>query len=249
MARKRYLIISDVHANQPALEAVFRAVQRRRYEGVFCLGDLVGYGANPNPVVSRIRRVRNLRVVRGNHDKVCCGIEDGANFNSAAREAALWTLHHLRLENREYLRRLPVGPVEVLPGIWLAHGSFQDEDAYLFSDFDAYQAFQAAPFHICFFGHTHIPAVYRKSEEGVEYLPIRGDQVELTLSSEARYLINPGSVGQPRDRNARASFAEFYPEVRRLVVRRVEYEVEVAAERIRRAGLPVHLANRLKVGT
>lgn len=249
MARKRYLVLSDIHSNQQALEAVFRAVQRRRYEAVLCMGDLVGYGANPNPVVSRMRRLRNLLIVRGNHDKVCCGLEEGANFNATAKMAAQWTLQHLRKENREFLASLPKGPIEVLPGIVLAHGAIPDEDAYLFSDFDAYQVFEASDFRICFFGHTHFPAIFQLGPSGVEFVPMRGDQVEVQLDPKARYLINPGSVGQPRDRNAKAACAEFYPEANKLIVRRIEYDAGTAAARIRKAGLPESLGNRLLMGT
>jgi predicted phosphodiesterase len=249
LAKTRYLILSDIHSNLEALEAVFRAVQRRHYDRVLCMGDLVGYGASPNPVVSRLRKTRNLVVVRGNHDKVCCGLEDGSNFNSAARTAALWTLHHLRPENREFLLKMPQGPREVAPGIWIAHGSFTDEDAYLFSDFDAFQSFEAGPFQVCFFGHTHFPSVFKRVEDGVEFCPLKGDAAELLLDPSARYMINPGSVGQPRDRNPKASFAEYYPDSRRLVLRRVAYDVAGAGAKIKRAGLPENLANRLAVGT
>ena len=249
MARARYLILSDIHSNIEALEAVFRAVQRRHYDATLCMGDLVGYGGSPNPVVHRMRGLRRAVFVRGNHDKVCCGLENGANFNAGARAAAHWTLSRLTRPNREFLAKLPKGPREVLPGVWIAHGTIADEDAYLFSDFDAYQCFQDSPFRICFFGHTHFPAVYKKMQRDVELTPVKGDFVEVELDPDARYLINPGSVGQPRDRNPKASFAEFYPESNRLVVRRVAYDAAAAAQRIRRAGLPVNLANRLEVGT
>ncbi len=249
LAKSRYLILTDIHSNGEALEAVFRAVERRHYTAVLCMGDLVGYGASPNPVVSRIRRLKHAVVVRGNHDKVCCGIEDGSNFNAAARTAAHWTYERLTKENREYLARLPQGPLEVAPGLWLAHGSVPDEDTYLFSDFDAYQSFEAAPFRVCFFGHTHFAAVFRYSAVGVEFLPIKGDSLEIQLEPGARYMINPGSVGQPRDRNPKAAFAEYYPETERVVVRRVAYDIPSSAAKIRKAGLPDNLANRLSVGT
>jgi len=249
LARKRYLVLSDIHSNLQALEAVFQAVRRRRYDAVLCTGDLVGYGANPNRVVSRIRRIRKLIIVRGNHDKVCSGIAEGFNFNSTARTAAQWTSQRLRKENKEFLAALPKGPVEVLPDILLAHGAVPDEDAYLFSDFDAYQVFENSDFRICFFGHTHFPAIFQQNSAGVEFIPIRGDLVEVQLDPKARYLINPGSVGQPRDRNAKAAFAEFYPDNNKLIVRRIEYDAEAAAARIRKAGLPESLGNRLLIGT
>lgn len=248
MPRARYLVLSDIHGNLEALQAVFRAVERRRYSGVLCLGDLVGYGASPNAVVARMRRLKNLLIVRGNHDKVASGLENGDNFNSSALEAARWTLGRLTPPNLAFLQSLPRGPREVLPGVFLAHGSILDEDAYLFSDFDAYQSFRASPFRLCFFGHTHFPVLYQESRRGVDFLPLSGDTVEVVLDPDARYLVNPGSVGQPRDRNPKASFAEFFPETGRLVLRRVPYDVEGAAGRIRKAGLPLHLANRLALG-
>ncbi len=248
MAKTRYLILSDLHSNEEALSAVLRSVARRSYDGVLCMGDLVGYGASPNRVVTRLRKMKNLVAVRGNHDKVCSGIEDGRNFNAAARQAALWTLSRLRPENRAFLESLPKGPREVADGLWIAHGSIPDEDAYLFSDFDAYQVFQGHPFRVCFCGHTHFPLAFKHSEGGVELIPLKGDTVELTLDPASRYLINPGSVGQPRDRNPKASFAEYTPETGRLTVRRVEYDVAAAAGRIRKAGLPEPLANRLALG-
>ncbi len=232
-----------------ALQAVFRAVERRRYAGVLCMGDLVGYGASPNAVVARLRRIKNLLAVRGNHDKVCTGMDNGGNFNSSALEAARWTHGRLTPANRAFLTALPQGPMEALPGVWIAHGSFPDEDAYLFSDFDAYQSFRAGGFWLCFYGHTHFPALYQETPGGVDYVPLSGDCVEVVLDAQARYLINPGSVGQPRDRNPKAAFAEFYPDTRRVVIRRIPYDSEGAARRIRRAGLPANLANRLQVGS
>jgi predicted phosphodiesterase len=185
LARSRYLILSDIHSNLEALDAVFRAVQRRRYDAVLCLGDLVGYGASPNPVVHRMRGLRKALIIRGNHDKVCCGLEEGGNFNASARAAAGWTLHRLTRDNREFLAKLPVGPLEVLAGVWMAHGTLQDEDAYLFSDFDAYQCFEGTEFQTCFFGHTHFPAVFRRAGRDVEFEPLKGDLVEVDLKPGA----------------------------------------------------------------
>jgi diadenosine tetraphosphatase ApaH/serine/threonine PP2A family protein phosphatase len=249
LAKARYLILSDIHSNLEALEAVFRTVQRRRYDGVLCMGDLVGYGASPNPVVTRLRRLKHPIFVRGNHDKVCCGIEDGSNFNAAAKFSSQWTQKKLSQENRRFLAILPQGPREVMPGVLIAHGSLPDEDSYLFSDFDAYQSFEAMPFRVCFFGHTHFPAVFVQDDAGIEFWQIRGETSEIELKPGSRYLINPGSVGQPRDRNPGAAFAEYYPESQRVVVRRVPYDISSAAARIRKAGLPENLANRLRVGT
>jgi predicted phosphodiesterase len=245
----RYLVLSDVHSNLEALEAVLRAIRRRKYDGVLCLGDLVGYGASPNQVLSRVRKMARLQIVRGNHDKVCCGLERGDDFNTSARTSAQWTASHLRPGHKEYLAGLPKGPLRIAEGLCICHGSVTHEDQYVFSDFDAYEAFERNDFRVCFFGHTHIPSVFHQTDRGIEAWPIKGDLVEVCLDPGARYLINPGSVGQPRDRNPKASFGEFYPETSRFVLRRVEYDVEKAAARIQRAGLPANLGNRLKVGT
>lgn len=246
---QRYLLLSDVHSNIEALEAVLRAVRRRRYDAVLCMGDLVGYGASPNRVLSRIRKMARVLIVRGNHDKVCCGLERGDDFNASARASAQWTASRLMPHHREYLAALPKGPLPVTDEISICHGSVIHEDQYVFSDFDAYEAFERGGFRVCFFGHTHIPCVFRRTSRGIEAWPFKGDTEEITLEPGARYLINPGSVGQPRDRNPKASFGEFCPETGRFVLRRVEYDVEKAAARILRAGLPANLGNRIKVGS
>jgi predicted phosphodiesterase len=246
---RRYLLLSDIHSNLEALDAVLRAVKRRKYDGVLCMGDLVGYGASPNQVMRRIRKMPRLWIVRGNHDKVCSGLETGEDFNTSARTSAQWTAKRLRPEHAEYLRSLPTGPVRFGDDLWICHGSVVHEDHYLFSDFDAYEAFERSPFRLCFFGHTHIPCIFQRTQRGIDVWPLKGDVVEVSLDPEARYLINPGSVGQPRDRNPKASFGEFYPETNRFVLRRVEYEVDRAVAKIQEAGLPQNLANRLKQGT
>jgi len=249
LAAKRYLVLSDIHSNFEALEAVMRAVKRRRYTAVLCMGDLVGYGASPNPVVTRLRRLARLVAVRGNHDKVCVGIESGNNFNTSARAAADWTRERLTQVNSEFLSSLPRGPLQVEEGLWICHGSVVDEDYYMFSDFDAYQAFEGHPFRVCFFGHTHIPYLFRKRGDTIEMVRLAGDREDFQLDPRFRYLVNPGSVGQPRDRNPKAAFAEFYPETGRLTIRRISYDAPGASAKIKRAGLPENLANRLLWGT
>ncbi len=249
MAKRRFLVLSDIHANQEALEAVLRAVSRRRYEGVLCLGDLVGYGANPDPVVTRVRRLPRLVTVRGNHDKVVCGLASAENFNVAARRAADWTAARLSRENLAFLKAMPQGPKNLGDGMWICHGSMADEDAYLFSDYDAYEAFQHADFEICFFGHTHFPCAFRQTKAGIEFHPLKGEVAEIVRNPGERLLVNPGSVGQPRDRNPWASFGEYYPDVGRFVLRRIPYAAERARAKILRAGLPENLGNRLLVGT
>ncbi len=249
MASRRFLILSDIHANLEALSAVLRAVSRRRYDKVICLGDLVGYGANPDAVVSRLRKIPRLVVVRGNHDKVAAGLASPDNFNIAARRSAQWTASKLSRENLAFLRDLPVGPVDIGSGMVICHGSLLDEDAYLFSDYDAYELFRTSSFAVCFFGHTHYPCAFRQAGEAVEFVQFKGESSELLLDRDARCLINPGSVGQPRDRTPLASFGEYYPDGRRFVLKRIPYAVEKTRAKIIKAGLPENLGNRLLVGT
>ena len=250
MAKKRYLILSDIHSNEQALQAVFSTVKRRRYESVLCMGDLVGYGASPNAVLSRLRRLPRFVSVRGNHDKVCIGIEDGENFNGSALKAAKWTSGRLTKPNREFLSRLPKGPREVLPGVWIAHGSFVDEDTYMFSDFDAYQAFETGSFK-CAFSVTPItPLCSCRRRRGSTPSRWTGQALRNSFwnpKPDTSSIPAPSAslgTGIPR-----AGFAEFYPESRRVVFYRVDYNAQEAAQKITRSGLPENLGNRLLVGT
>jgi predicted phosphodiesterase len=245
----RYLILSDMHGNWEALEAVLRRVRRKRFDRTLVLGDLVGYGAGPNQVVEAVRDFSGeVFQVRGNHDKVVAGVEDGANFNPAALEAARWTSERLTPANLRLVRDLPQGPIAVDEEVAICHGSPLDEDAYVFSDFDAYQIFAAHQAPVTFFGHTHIPSLFLKHPGGIEVALLRGEAGTIRIEAGFQYLLNPGSVGQPRDRDPRASFMT-YDSTRRLVRwQRVEYPIERAQERILKAGLPRVLAERLAAG-
>ncbi len=249
MVRRRYLLISDIHSNEEALSAVLRAVARKKYDSVLCLGDLVGYGGSPNQVIRRIQKIKNLKIVRGNHDKAVIDSSLMANFNNSAKVAVKWTISTLTKENLNYLKKLSKGPMEIEKGLIVCHGSPIDEDYYLFSEFDAYQAFESFNFDVCFFGHTHYPCMFSLTEKGVVFSHLRGNYYEETLKKGVRYLINPGSVGQPRDRNPQSSFAEYYPETRKFVFRRIDYDIEKAKRKILKENLPESLANRLEIGS
>src|SRR4029453_9804664 len=159
----RYLVISDIHANLEALEAVLASIPADRYDRVLVLGDLVGYGADPNAVIDRVRGLNPLSVIRGNHDKAACGLDDGSSFNQVARFAAGWTGDALTADNRQYLRDLPAGPVVIDERIEICHGAPFDEDHYIFDADDAVRALDAASHPLCLFGHTHLPVVFRRS--------------------------------------------------------------------------------------
>ncbi len=245
----RYLILSDMHANWEAFETVLRRARRKRYEAVLVLGDLVGYGAAPNQVVEAVRRMGpRLFTVRGNHDKVVAGIDSGGNFNQTALTAAQWTTGRLTPGNLRYVRELPQGPLRVEEGVAICHGSPLDEDTYVFSDVDAWEIFSRYEMPVTFFGHTHIPSLFWLEGRLLGVKALRGTSGRIVLSPGGRYLINPGSIGQPRDRDPRASYMIYDSKKRVVSWYRIPYAIGDAQARIRKAGLPGSLADRLAVG-
>lgn len=249
----RYLILSDIHSNWEALQAVRAHVRRKRYDRVVFLGDAVGYGASPNQVLSWLRELGPPpMVVRGNHDRVCAGLDNADFFNRYARDASIWTLEHLETRNLEYLRAFPEGPLDLTEEVAVCHGSSVDEDAYIFSAYDAQLAFTGLPHSVIFFGHTHVPSLFMLREnDGRHTLKVRlltGRRLVMDLEPESRYLINPGSVGQPRDRDPRAAYAIYDDDQRRFYHYRVSYPASSARRRILAAGLPPVLGDRLLYG-
>jgi diadenosine tetraphosphatase ApaH/serine/threonine PP2A family protein phosphatase len=244
----RYLILSDIHSNIEALNAVLRSVRRKRFDRVVVLGDLVGYGANPNKTVETIRRLKSLRIIRGNHDKVCSGLEAGELFNKVALESARWTREKLTEEHRGWLAALPQGPAHVDDTFTIAHGTPVDEDAYIFGEIEALNMFRFLELPICFFGHSHFPVVFGLDADSLTTHIPRSPRFRLKLSNHTRYLINPGSIGQPRDGDTRASFGIFDARHRTMTIRRVPYRYQLTQRKIRRAGLPALLADRLALG-
>jgi diadenosine tetraphosphatase ApaH/serine/threonine PP2A family protein phosphatase len=243
----RYFILSDIHANIDALEAVLAAADT--WDRAIVLGDLVGYGAEPAAVIECVRGLDPLAVIRGNHDKAACGIDDGSSFNYVARLAARWTFETLSPDHRDYLRALPQGPVTIDQTIQICHGAPFDEDHYIFDAEDAGRALDAASRPVCLFGHTHLPMVFRRGPALFDgFMPEGADDSVLEIVTGLNYLVNVGSVGQPRDGDPRAAFGIFESEGPSLVLRRVSYPVDAAQRRILNAGLPASLANRLAVG-
>jgi diadenosine tetraphosphatase ApaH/serine/threonine PP2A family protein phosphatase len=245
----RYLILSDIHANIDAFEAVLAAAPAASWDRVLVLGDLVGYGAEPNAVIERTLALNPLAVIRGNHDKAASGIEDGSSFNYVARLSAQWTHEALTPEYREYLRMLPQGPKAIDETIEICHGAPFDEDHYIFDSDDASRALDAASRPLCLFGHTHLPVVFRRHPALFDgFLPEGPNDSTLEVVPGVNYLVNVGSVGQPRDGDPRAAFGIYDSAESTLVMRRVKYPVEIAQRRILDAGLPASLANRLGIG-
>jgi diadenosine tetraphosphatase ApaH/serine/threonine PP2A family protein phosphatase len=245
----RYLILADMHGNWHALSAVLDHAAERGFDAALILGDLVGYGASPNEVVATLRDLPVPKsFVRGNHDKVAAGITDGRGFNPTALSAAQWTQDELSAENLEFVRELPQGPMTIEEGVMICHGTPFDEDEYLLSADHAEEIFESLPAMRTFFGHTHLPSLFRRGENGIEASLLDDDEVTLHVEPGADYLLNPGSVGQPRDRDPRASYMLLDTDTSLLTHFRVTYPILETQQKIRQAGLPDALADRLVLG-
>jgi predicted phosphodiesterase len=242
----RYLILSDLHANRQALDAVMADAGRAGYDHVLLLGDLVGYGADPAAVMDRALALAPLTAIRGNHDKVCAGLESAESFNDVARSAAEWTMRELDAEHAQTLGLLPKGPVQIAPDLEICHGAPFDEDFYVFDEDDAARALQSAHSRVCLFGHTHVPTLFSLGKD--EFAEVSGEPGAFLLPATGRALINVGSVGQPRDQDPRAAYGVLDLEGGVLRLRRVEYDIRGAQEAIAAAGLPARLALRLERG-
>jgi diadenosine tetraphosphatase ApaH/serine/threonine PP2A family protein phosphatase len=244
----RYLVLSDIHANLEALETVLDAATAIPHDRVLVLGDLVGYGADPNGVVERIRTLGPFAVIRGNHDKVGAGLEPSDAFNAVARTAIRWTYEALSDDNRDWLADLPAGPLAIDDLLEICHGTPFDEDAYVFDETDVLRSMQASTRRLCLFGHTHVQVGYRLHQSSLTLEtadPRRPLNVDI---GDGHYMINPGSVGQPRDGDARAGYAVYDAAARVVEIYRTPYPIERTQARIREAGLPEALAQRLMIG-
>ena len=238
----RALVLSDIHGNLQALEAVLAVAGA--VDAVWNLGDAVGYGGNPNEVISWLRE-RAAVNVRGNHDRVCAGLTSTQGFNPVAAQAAMWTQTTLSAENLAWLREVPKGPVRVQGEVSCAHGSPLDEDHYILSMRDAWVPLQRMGTALTFFGHTHVQGAFLQHDADWEELHPAFDEngsFSLRIEDGTRLLVNPGSVGQPRDRDARAAFAIYDSEAGTITFRRVAYDVVRAQEAIR--GLGCRIASR-----
>jgi diadenosine tetraphosphatase ApaH/serine/threonine PP2A family protein phosphatase len=244
----RYLVISDIHANLEAFETVMAAAKPLGYDKVLLLGDLVGYGADPNAICDRVRELKPDALIRGNHDKVGAGDESPEGFNAEARNAIRWTHDQLTKDNRDWLAALPAGPLIVDDMIEICHGTPFDEDAYVFDDLDALRAMHAARRPLCLFGHTHVQVGHFLSRDQFGLATSDERPLTIALDESNRYLVNPGSVGQPRDGDPRAGFGIVDTARREMTIHRVEYPIAKAQARILEEGLPDVLAQRLALG-
>ena len=238
-------IIADLHANLEATTAVFKEIDKRKPDRVFCLGDLTGYNAQPNEVID-ILRDRDIPTIMGNHDAAVCGLEDPWFFRAAAKKAIEWQVGQVREENRKWLMRAPEQMVfsKTCLGV---HGSPSSRDDYIIDWLDAMRQIEflnGRDINVCFFGHSHRPSFF--SEKGAAQAIGPGTVHELRPTN--RYFINPGAVGQPRDRDPRAAFGLFDLENKTFEFCRVEYDIDSCARKILQAGLPAELATRLSKG-
>jgi predicted phosphodiesterase len=245
----RYLVLSDIHSNLEALEDCLADASNRGYDKTIVLGDVIGYGADPNAVVARVQALEPVSLVRGNHDKISLGMQEADGFNSVAIAAAEWTLTALTFDNRAWVAGLPRGPMMVDDVVEICHGAPYDEDAYVFDELDAIRAFESLTRPVCLYGHTHCPVVFSLANGS-----LRGEVVDprvetrVPFADSTSYLINPGSVGQPRDGDPRAAYAIADTTAKSIYLLRVPYPIQVTQEKIVRAGLPRILADRLSKG-
>ena len=245
----RYLVLTDIHANLEALDACLAHALPHTFDQTLVLGDLVGYGGDPNAVVERIQSLKPVAIVRGNHDKVACGLEQAEGFNSVAKSAAKWTLEVLEPQHREWLCALPAGPIDVDDVVEICHGSPFDEDAYIFEEVDAVRALKVSKRPLCLFGHTHYPVTFELFNDSFDSVGSAGaPQTQIQMKNGCKYLINPGSVGQPRDGDPRAAYAIVDTALRRVELYRTAYAVEGAQSKVVKAGLPDVLAQRQAFG-
>jgi predicted phosphodiesterase len=246
----RYLILSDIHSNVEALESCVQRAKEAGYASVLCCGDIVGYGPNPVEAIDGVRSL-NAVAIRGNHDRVAAGLDEATQFNPHARLAVYWTRAQLPPDYRDYLANLPVGPLDVNSEAQLVHGAVTHEDDYIFTEADADENFLLTKKPITFFGHSHFPVVFcsHGTLSSVQATSYEFDEfIAVKCENGRKLLVNPGSVGQPRDGDARASFAIWDADRSRIEFYRVEYDVTVTQEKMRSAGLPNYLIERLARG-
>jgi predicted phosphodiesterase len=245
----RLLILSDLHANLTALEAALAAV-KGRWDAAVCLGDVVGYGPDPVEVSQKLQALTK-EVIRGNHDKAVAGIMSSEDFNPVAKMAVDWTREVLSSGLLQWLAELPPGPRKA-QGVVLIHGAFQDEDEYVFTPAQALEGLLDSSTTLSFFGHTHHQGGFSYHESDIEVLSLRPRQSEsfsaLHLEPGYKYLLNPGSIGQPRDGDPRAAFAIADFDHNIVEFWRVPYDIPAVQNRMHEANLPDPLIHRLSLG-
>jgi len=237
-----YAIISDIHSNWEALEAVLKDAASQGVTNFACLGDVVGYNANPVECLEKIRALRCI-TVSGNHDHYCSFDDDLTGFHPIAADAVDWTRKQLSAEQQVFLADLKL--VERVENFTIVHSTLDMPEmwGYVFESLEAEASFNYQMTTVCFFGHTHVPLVFVKGED-----ISGGSYSRLKVDLEKKYFVNVGSIGQPRDGDPRASYAIYNLESQEIELRRIEYNIAATQVKIRAAGLPERLAARLAIG-
>lgn len=245
----RLLILSDIHANLTAFDAAL-AVAEGKWDAAVCLGDVVGYGPDPAGVSEKLQTITK-DVIRGNHDKAVAGIMSSDDFNPVAKLAVDWTQSQLSPELMAWLAALPQGPKKA-EGVVLIHGAYQDEDEYVFTPGQALEGLLDSTTVLSFFGHTHHQGGFSYHQSDIEILQLRPRPMEsfyaLHLEAGRKYLLNPGSIGQPRDGDPRAAFAIADFDHNIVEFWRVPYDIPDVQSRMYEANLPEPLIHRLTLG-
>jgi predicted phosphodiesterase len=239
----RFAIFSDIHANLEALEAVLEDARERKCTHFVCLGDVVGYNANPHECVERMRKM-DCPIVKGNHDEQASLIESSRDFNELAEQAMAWTRGHLTADDKEWLRDLPLQ--RQVGDFTIVHATLDTPEqwGYVFNNLDAAASFTYQHTPVCFFGHTHVPMAFIRDDNGIRRVRIERLQIEMSK----KYFINAGSVGQPRDSDWQAAYCVYDTEENVVEQHRVKYDLPAAQKKIIEAGLPELLAHRLSLG-
>ena len=239
----RIAIISDIHGNYEALNAVMRDIELQNIDEIVCLGDVVGYGASPNECTDLVRE-KCKHIVAGNHDFAVVGKTDISFFNPYAKQAMFWTRQALTTQNFSYLSNLPLSKYEKK---WIyVHATPLKPEAwgYIFSNYEAVNEFSFFTHKICFIGHSHYPVIIEYKDTKSTFLKAE----ILQLEDDKRYIVNVGSVGQPRDGNPKSCYLVFDADNQQVTFQRIDYDIEAAQNRIILAGLPKILSDRLAIG-
>ena len=242
----RYFVFADVHANLEALKATLSVLKQEKVDQSLFLGDLVGYGAQPNETIELLKTINLHTAVCGNHDRVISSNTPVVDFQTLARYSILWTKQQITADNKRYLATFSDGLVKIEGSIGIVHCSPHRRDYYILNRRDAKKAFRKSQNWITLFAHTHI-AVMHSIDDKVSTLYPEND-FYYPLSKKKRYLINPGAVGQPRDLDSRASIAILDTDEKMIYWKRIEYDIRSAQDKIRKEGLPSWHADRLGIG-
>jgi diadenosine tetraphosphatase ApaH/serine/threonine PP2A family protein phosphatase len=241
----RYCVFGDVHGNLEALEVILAHAAGEGAQRYICVGDIIGYGANPHECMERVRAVTE-EIVAGNHECAVVGRADVEYFNPYAREAVQWTADRLSPEERDFITKLPL--TRVVDGFTVVHATVHSPGlfGYIESALAARLSFEALQTNLCFVGHSHVPVTFFFNEDGQEIWYTQ--DTEIPLGDFSRTIINVGSVGQPRDDNPNAAYISYDSDLQKAILFRPRYDVEAARKKILDAGLPEILADRLLVG-